>query len=105
NGTLNELSYALGIGAAVILIAMAAIRLSVHLGLPSLVLYLAIGVLLGEQGLGIRFDNAALTQALGLTALVLILTEGGLTTRWTAVRPALGMGIVLATVAVAVTIG
>ena len=43
--------------------------------------------LLGESVLGIRFSDAALTESLGLAALVLILAEGGLTTRWAAVRP------------------
>jgi cell volume regulation protein A len=100
-----ELTIALGIGAAVILVAVLAVRLSVRLGLPSLLLYLAIGVGLGEAGLGIRFDNAIVTQVLGLAALVLILTEGGLTTRWPDVKPALGLGIALSTVGVAVSIG
>jgi cell volume regulation protein A len=95
----------LGIGAVVLLLAVLAVRVSVRLGLPSLLLYLAIGLLLGESGLGIRFDNAPLTQSLGLAALVLILTEGGLTTRWPSVRPALGIGIALSTVAVVVSIG
>lgn len=95
----------LGIGAVVLLLAVLAVRVSVRLGLPSLLLYLAIGLLLGEAGLGIRFDNAALTQSLGLAALVLILTEGGLTTRWNSVRPALGIGLALSTVAVVVSIG
>lgn len=95
----------LGIGAAVVLVGVVAVRASVRLGLPSLLLYLGIGVLLGESVLGVQFDNAALTESLGLAALVLILAEGGLTTRWTDVRPSLGVGISLATVAVAVSIG
>jgi cell volume regulation protein A len=102
---LAELTIALGIGAAVVLVAVLAVRVSVRLGLPSLLLYLAIGVALGEAGLGIRFDNAILTQVLGLAALVLILTEGGLTTRWPDVRPAFWPGLALATVGVAVSIG
>lgn len=100
-----ELTIALGVGAAVVLVAVFAVRVSVRLGLPSLLLYLAIGVGIGEAGLGIRFDNAPLTQALGLAALVLILTEGGLTTRWSEVRPALPLGIALSIVGVAVSIG
>jgi potassium/hydrogen antiporter len=100
-----ELTIALGIGAAVVLVAVFAVRLSVRLGLPSLLLYLAIGVGIGEAGLGIRFDNAEVTQALGLAALILILTEGGLTTRWSEVKPVLGVGIALSTVGVVVSIG
>ncbi|HEX3785809.1 MAG TPA: potassium/proton antiporter [Pseudonocardiaceae bacterium] len=98
------LAEVLGISAVVLLVAVLAVRVSVRLGLPSLLLYLAIGLLLGESGIGIRFDNAQLTQSLGIAALVLILAEGGLTTRWSTVKPALGLGIVLSTVAVVVSI-
>jgi cell volume regulation protein A len=100
-----SLEVLLGAGAAVVLLGVLAVRASVRLGLPSLLLYLAIGILLGESVLGIQFSDAGLTEAAGLGALVLILTEGGLTTRWAAVRPALGVGIALSTVAVMVSIG
>jgi len=100
-----SLELLLGAGAAVVLLGVLAVRVSVRVGLPSLLLYLAIGILLGEAVLGIRFSDAALTEAVGLGALVLILSEGGLTTRWATVRPALGIGIALSTVAVVVSIG
>ncbi|TDV34215.1 potassium/proton antiporter (CPA1 family) [Actinophytocola oryzae] len=99
-----ELTTVLGIVAAVLLVSVLAVRVSVRLGLPSLLLYLAIGVVLGEAGFGIRFDDAELTKALGIVALVLILAEGGLTTRWQDVRPALGVGTALATLGVGVSI-
>lgn len=101
---MQGVEFALGVGAAVLLLAVVAVRLSTRLGLPSLLLYLAIGLLLGEAGVGIEFSNASLTAALGIAALVLILAEGGLTTRWPVIRPALGPGIALATIAVAVNI-
>jgi cell volume regulation protein A len=100
-----SLEMLLGVGAAVVLLSALAVRVSSRIGLPSLLLYLGIGVLLGESVLGVRFSNATLTESLGLAALVLILAEGGLTTRWVNVRPALGIGIALSTVAVAVSIG
>jgi potassium/hydrogen antiporter len=100
----TELSVVLGAVAAVLLVAVVAVRISVRLGFPSLLLYLGIGVLLGEAGIGIEFENAALTESLGLAALVLILTEGGLTTRWSQVRTSMWPGIVLSTVAVGVSI-
>jgi len=102
-GTVS-LELLLGTGAAVVLLGVLAVRASVRLGLPSLLLYLAIGILLGEAVLGIRFSDAALTEAVGLGALVLILTEGGLTTRWHAVRPAVPLAIMLSTVGVAVSV-
>ncbi|MCF7548381.1 potassium/proton antiporter [Pseudonocardia sp. WMMC193] len=99
-----SLEVLLGIVAAVLLVGVLAVRVSVRLGLPSLLLYLGIGILLGEAVLGVHFSDAALTENLGLAALVLILIEGGITTRWQAVRPSLGIGIGLSTIAVVVSI-
>lgn len=87
-----------------LLLAVLAVRVSTRLGLPSLLLYLAIGLLIGEAGLGVQYSDTPLTAALGIGALVLILAEGGLTTRWSVIRPALAPGIALATAAVAVSI-
>ncbi|MEU6646137.1 potassium/proton antiporter [Saccharomonospora sp. NPDC046836] len=94
----------LGSGAIVLLASVLAVRFSIRLGLPSLLLYLGIGVLVGQAGLGLQFEDPTITQSLGLAALVMILAEGGLSTRWSIVRPALGPGIALSIVAVAVTI-
>jgi cell volume regulation protein A len=101
----TELDRILLVGAAVLLVAIIAVRLSGRLGLPSLLIYLGMGLALGESGLGIRFDDAELAHALGFAALVIILTEGGLTTRWNEVRPVMPLGVVLATVGVAVSVG
>jgi potassium/hydrogen antiporter len=100
-----SLELLLGIAAGVVLVGVVAVRVSVRLGLPSLLLYLGIGMVLGESVLGIEFNDAALTESLGLAALVLILAEGGLTTNWRAVRPSLGLGVALSTVSVLVSIG
>ncbi|WP_214369432.1 potassium/proton antiporter [Pseudonocardia sp. H11422] len=94
----------LGIVAAVVLLGVLAVRVSVHLGLPSLLLYLGIGILIGESVLGVQFSDAQLTENIGIAALVLILIEGGLTTRWDTVRPSVGVGAALSTVAVGVSI-
>ncbi|WP_412742223.1 potassium/proton antiporter [Krasilnikovia sp. MM14-A1004] len=100
----GHLDVALLIGAAVLLVAVAAVRLSTRVGLPSLLVYLLIGILLGEAGLGIRFDDAELTRTLGFCALIVIIAEGGLTARWSALRPVLGLSATLATLGVAVSI-
>lgn len=91
------------IGAAVLLVAVGAVRLSTRLGVPSLLVYLAIGVAIGESGLGIRFDDATLTRVLGFCALIVIIAEGGLTARWATLRPVLAVSATLATVGVAVS--
>jgi cell volume regulation protein A len=92
------------VGAGVTLLAVLAVRVSSRAGLPSLLLYLLMGVALGENGAGIGFENAELAHALGFGALALILAEGGLTTNWTEVRPSMRFGLSLATLGVAVSV-
>ncbi|MGQ0575181.1 MAG: potassium/proton antiporter [Pseudonocardia sp.] len=99
-----SLEVVLGVAAAVVLLAVLAVRVSVRAGLPSLLLYLLIGVVLGEAVLGLKFSDAPLAESVGWAAIVLILVEGGLTTRWASVRPYLGVGIALSTVAVVASI-
>jgi cell volume regulation protein A len=93
------------VGAVVTLAAILAVRLSAGVGLPSLLFYLFIGVLLGEAGpFGIQFDDAQLAHALGFGALAMILAEGGLTTDWRQMRSSVRLGTSLATVGVAVSV-
>lgn len=102
--TLDNLTLALLIGSVVLLVAVAAVRLSLKSGLPSLLLFLGIGLVLGEQGFGIKFDSASLTQVLGYAALVLILAEGGLTTKWASIKHSVAPAAVLSTIGVLVSI-
>jgi potassium/hydrogen antiporter len=92
------------VGSAVTLAAILAVRLSSRAGLPSLLIYLLMGAVLGESGLGIQFDDAQLAHALGFAALAIILAEGGLTTSWTDARPSMRLGLSLATIGVAVSV-
>ena len=94
----TTVTVALAVGAIVVLVAAVALRLADRVGLPSLLLYLALGIALGEAGAGVQFENFELTRTLGVAALVVILAEGGLTTRWADVRRAIGPGVTLATV-------
>jgi cell volume regulation protein A len=101
----HTLNQALLAGCGVLLVAILAVRGSVRVGLPSLLLYLLIGVGLGDAGLGVEFSDAELANALGFAALVVILAEGGLTTTWNEMRPVLRLGASLATLGVAVSVG
>ncbi|MDG4663401.1 potassium/proton antiporter [Mycobacterium sp. 236(2023)] len=101
--TLHQLYVALFIGGLVLLVSIAATRLATGVGLPSLLLFLGVGVLVGEDGLGLQFDNAQLAQDLGTAALAIILVEGGLTTRFSDIRKVLAPAGVLATVGVGVS--
>jgi potassium/hydrogen antiporter len=100
----HQMDTVLLVGAVVMLVAILAVRLSVRAGLPSLLVYLLMGVLLGESGLGIHFEDADVAHALGFAALVVILAEGGLTTQWQEIRPVMRLGVSLATVGVAVSV-
>ena len=65
---------------------------------PALLLFLALGMLAGSEGIGgIHFANYELARTLGTIALVLILFEGGLTSGWSEIRPVLGTAASLAT--------
>jgi potassium/hydrogen antiporter len=98
------LDLALLLGAAVLLVAVGAVRVSTRLGLPSLLAYLALGVAIGESGLGIRFDDVELTRLLGTCALIVIIAEGGLSARWSALRPVLPLAATLATAGVGASV-
>jgi len=89
---------------ALLLIAVAAVRLSTRAGLPTLLIYLGLGVSIGEAGLGLEFEDAQLTQVVGLLLLAIIIAEGGLTTRWEVIRPVLGPSLLLATLGVALSV-
>ncbi|MFF8958876.1 potassium/proton antiporter [Streptomyces sp. NPDC014894] len=89
-----------------LLVAVAAVRISSRSGLPSLLLYLGIGIAIGQDGFfDVEFNNAELTQVIGYAALVVILAEGGLGTKWQEVRPALPAAVALSTAGVAISVG
>ncbi|WP_330458348.1 potassium/proton antiporter [Streptomyces sp. NBC_00820] len=104
--TVHHLNQVLLACSLVLLVAVAAVRISSRSGLPSLLVYLGIGIVMGQDGLGhVRFDNAEMTQVIGYAALVVILAEGGLGTKWKEVRPVIAPASVLALVGVAVSVG
>jgi cell volume regulation protein A len=92
------------VGSAVTFLAILAVRISSRAGLPSLLIYLLMGVALGEAGVGIGFENAELAHSLGFAALAIILAEGGLTTNWREARSSMRLGFSLATIGVAVSV-
>jgi potassium/hydrogen antiporter len=101
----GELDLLLLVGAVVLLVSIAAVRLAVGSGLPTLLLYLALGLVMGENVLGLEFDDAPLARSLGYAALVVILAEGGLTTSWEGIRSTVPAAASLATVGTAVSVG
>ncbi|WP_026931851.1 potassium/proton antiporter [Glycomyces tenuis] len=102
--TLPQLYLALLIGCVTVLVSIAAIRATHRLGLPALLVFLGVGILLGEGVVGIEFEDFELAQVIGTFALALILIEGGLSTRWNTISAQLAPASVLATCGVVVSV-
>lgn len=99
-----DISPQLLIAGVLVLLSTLASKVSERVGVPALLMFLAVGMLAGSDGIGgIYFDNAVLANAVGTVALAYILYSGGMDTDWRKVRPVLGRGILLSTVGVAVT--
>ncbi|WP_250630078.1 potassium/proton antiporter [Rhodoflexus caldus] len=92
------------ISAVLLLISILAGKTSFKLGIPTLLLFLLIGMLAGSESIGgIYFDDARVAQFIGIVSLCFILFSGGLDTDWKAIRPVLWQGISLSTIGVLFT--
>lgn len=92
------------LGSLLILISILLSKTSYRLGIPSLLLFLLIGMIAGSEGIGgIYFDNPNIAQNIGTIALIFILFSGGLDTKWKDIRPVLWKGLTLSTFGVFIT--
>jgi len=92
------------IGSVLIILSIVMMMFFQNLGIPALVLFLAVGMAAGSDGIGgIHFDDQMLARSLGIVALVVILFSGGLDTHWERTRPALWQAFSLATLGVFLT--
>lgn len=92
------------LAAILILVGIASSKISARLGLPVLVLFLLVGVLAGERGIGgVSFDSPSAAHALGTLALALILFDGGLQTPTSSIKSVWKPSSLLATLGVLVT--
>jgi potassium/hydrogen antiporter len=88
----------------VLLLAVVGAYFASRSGVPLLVAFLALGMLLGSDGPGgIEFNDPELARTVGIVGLVAILFEGGLTTAWRGLRPVLVTASILGTLGVVVT--
>jgi len=92
------------IGSLLLFISIVVGKTSYRFGVPTLLLFLAIGMLAGSDGIGgINFDNPQLAQFIGIVSLNFILFSGGLDTNWKTVKPILREGLILSTLGVLLT--
>lgn len=94
------------VGAGLLIVGSLTAVLATRLRLPGALLFLGVGMVLGDDGLDwISLADPVLVQSLGVGALVVILFEGGLTTDVDQLRRGAAPGILLATVGVTITAG
>lgn len=92
------------VGSLLLFVSIIAGKTSYKYGVPTLLLFLAIGMLAGSEGLGgIHFDDPKIAQFIGIVSLNFILFSGGLDTSWTEVKPIFRQGLVLSTLGVLLT--
>ena len=92
------------VGSILLFISIIVGKTSYNFGVPTLILFLTIGMLAGSDGIGrIDFDNPKIAQFIGIVSLNFILFSGGLDTSYTSVKPILKEGLVLSTLGVLIT--
>ena len=87
-----------------IFISIAAGKAGFKYGIPGLLVFLAVGMAMGSDGIGYAYDNYPQAQFMGMVALCVILFSGGMNTRYSDIKPVWKEGVVLATLGVLFTI-
>lgn len=91
------------VASIILFLSIFASKAGFRFGLPSLLLFLGVGMLFGSDGLGIQFNDPAVTQFIGMIALSIILFSGGMDTKINDIKPIATQGVVLATLGVLLT--
>jgi potassium/hydrogen antiporter len=102
--SLDAISIGILLGSLLVLAGILSSLIALRFGAPLLLVFLIVGMLAGEEGVGgIKFDDVRTTYVVGSIALALILFDGGLRTRFATFRSVLAPSITLATVGVLLT--
>ncbi len=91
------------IGSILIFSSILISKTGYRFGIPTLLLFLIVGMLFGSDGLGLQFNSASDAQFIGMLALSIILFSGGMDTKLQDIRPVLTQGILLSTAGVLLT--
>ena len=91
------------IGSILLFVSIVISKTGSRFGIPTLLLFLFVGMLFGSDGLGIQFHDMADAQFIGMTALIVILFSGGMDTKIEEIRPVWKPGVILSTLGVLLT--
>lgn len=91
------------VGSVLLFVSIIVGKTGYKFGVPTLLLFLLVGMLFGSDGLGLQFHNADEAQFIGMVALSIILFSGGMDTKFNDVRPIMAQGIMLSTIGVLLT--
>lgn len=91
------------IGSVLIFVSIIISKTGYKFGIPTLLLFLLVGMFFGSDGLGLQFNNAEDAQFIGMIALSIILFSGGMDTKIADIRPVMAQGLVLSTIGVILT--
>lgn len=91
------------IGSVLLFVSIVVSKTGYRFGIPTLLVFLLVGMFFGSDGLGLQFHNADEAQFIGMVALSIILFSGGMDTKFSEIRPVLSQGILLSTVGVLLT--
>lgn len=91
------------IGSILLFVSIVVSKTGYKFGVPTLLLFLIVGMVFGSDGLGIQFNNTGSAQFIGMVALIIILFSGGMDTKFKDIKPIIAPGIVLSTLGVLFT--
>lgn len=91
------------IGSILLFVSIVLSKTGYRFGIPTLLVFLFVGMLFGSDGLGVQFHNANEAQFIGMVALSIILFSGGMDTKFAEIKPVLSQGILLSTFGVLLT--
>jgi len=91
------------LGSILLFVSVLVGKTGYKIGMPVLLLFLGVGMVCGSNGIGIEFQDYKLTQFIGMLALSVILFSGGMSTRYSDIKPIYVQGLILSTFAVFAT--
>lgn len=90
--------------AALIFVSVISSKISDRFAIPVLLLFLAIGMFAGSEGVGgLAFDDAQMAKSIGIVALIFIIFSGGFDTNWKETKSVMWPGVLLSTAGVLIT--